>query len=89
MLSIAVDAMSGDLGPRAYVAGACAALARDPQLRILLVGDPASIEAARPRGRGPSAAAALQARIEVIAASEVVAMDESPRTAIRRKKHSS
>jgi phosphate acyltransferase len=89
VLSIAVDAMSGDLGPRANVAGALEALGRDPQLRILLVGDPASIDAARRDTAGHGGADALHARIEVVPASDVVTMGESPRTAIRRRKHSS
>jgi glycerol-3-phosphate acyltransferase PlsX len=85
MQSIAIDVMSGDRTPRDYVAGAVHALDEDPGFRALLVGDPATIEGAL---NGASAAGARR-RIEIVPAAEVVAMDESPREAIRRKKHSS
>ena len=84
MLPIAIDVMSGDHEPREYVSGALRALADDPQLQLLLVGDPPLITAAL-------AAAPEQARerATVVAATQVVAMDEKPREAIRRKKDSS
>jgi glycerol-3-phosphate acyltransferase PlsX len=77
--------MSGDREPRDYVAGVARALGEDSEFRALLVGKPEVI--------GPmleaSLPATLRTRTEVVPASEVVAMDESPREAIRRKKHSS
>ena len=84
MLPVAIDVMSGDHKPPEYVAGALRALADDGQLRVLLVGDPGVIE-----GQLRSAPDAVRSRAEVIPAAEVVAMDESPREAIRRKKSSS
>ena len=84
MLPVAIDVMSGDQQPREYVAGAFHALRDDANLRVLLVGDSALIEAelrALPE--------AVRARAEVVTASEVVAMGDSPREAIRRKKNSS
>ncbi|HSY06105.1 MAG TPA: phosphate acyltransferase PlsX [Steroidobacteraceae bacterium] len=84
MLPIAIDVMSGDREPREYVAGALRALADDAQLRLLLVGDPQLI--ARLLGPQP---ATLRERAVVIAATQVVTMDEKPREAIRRKKDSS
>lgn len=81
---IAVDVMSGDRPPQDYVRGALRALAEDGQLQVLLVGDPELI------GRQLSGLApALRARLRVIAAAQVVGMDERPRDAIRRKKDSS
>jgi glycerol-3-phosphate acyltransferase PlsX len=77
--------MSGDREPRDYVAGVALALREDAEFRALVVGDPAVIEAAFE----PGFPAALRARIEVVPAAQVVAMDESPREAIRRKKQSS
>ena len=76
--------MSGDLGPRVCVPGALAALASDPDLELLRVGDPERLgaELARPPAR-------LASRLAVRAASQLVAMDEPPREAIRRKKDSS
>jgi glycerol-3-phosphate acyltransferase PlsX len=76
--------MSGDHPPPEYVAGALRALADDAQLRTLLVGDPAVIN-----GQLRSTSESIRGRIEVVPAVEVVAMDESPREAIRRKKNSS
>ena len=45
MTVIALDVMSGDLGAQECVPAALLALASDPDLRLLLVGDPAAIEA--------------------------------------------
>ncbi|MFO7277784.1 MAG: phosphate acyltransferase PlsX [Pseudomonadota bacterium] len=84
MLTIAIDVMSGDHEPRERVAGALRALADDAELRALLVGSAEPIEAAL---RG--APASVRARVEHVAATEIVAMDEPPREAIRRRKNSS
>ena len=77
--------MSGDREPRDYVAGVVRALREDAGFRALLVGKPEVI--------GPlldaSLPGALRERIEIVPAAEVVAMDESPREAIRRKKQAS
>ena len=84
MLPVAIDVMSGDQQPREYVSGALRALHDDVQLRVLLVGDATLIETelrALPE--------AIRARAEVVTATEVVAMGDSPREAIRRKKNSS
>ncbi len=82
MITIAVDAMGGDLAPRPEVEGSVLA-AREFGVRVLLVGMPAEVkrELARHSVRGLS--------IEVIAASEVIAMSDSPAQAFRRKKDSS
>ena len=84
MLPIAIDVMSGDSEPREYVAGAVRALAEDPELRVLLVGDRALIEREL-----ATASPAIRARCELVAASQVVTMEEKPREAIRHKKDSS
>ena len=84
MLPIAIDVMSGDHEPREYVAGALRALAEDPELRVMLVGDPQLIAAAI-----ATAPRDVRARLETVAASQVVTMEEKPREAIRRKKDSS
>src|SRR5690349_18267820 len=76
--------MSGDHPPLEYVAGALRALTDDAQLRALLVGDPGVIG-----GQLRSASDSIRSRIEVVPAAQVVAMDDSPREAIRRKKNSS
>jgi phosphate acyltransferase len=81
---IAIDVMSGDNEPREYLAGTVRALADDPELRVLLVGEAQLIEAALAALPPP-----LRERTACVAASQVVAMDEKPREAIRRKKDSS
>jgi glycerol-3-phosphate acyltransferase PlsX len=84
VLPIAIDVMSGDQQPREYVNGALRALQDDGELRALLVGDAAFIGA-----QLESAPASIRSRVEVIGASQVVAMGDSPREAIRHKKDSS
>jgi glycerol-3-phosphate acyltransferase PlsX len=84
VLPIAIDVMSGDQQPREYIAGALRALHDDAGLRVLLVGDAALLGSEL-----RTVPDAIRARAEVIAASEVVAMGDSPREAIRRKKNSS
>ena len=82
MTTIALDAMGGDHAPRAEVEGAILA-AREYDAHILLVGveDVVRRELARHRHRGET--------IEVLNASEVITMRDSPSQAFRRKKDSS
>jgi phosphate acyltransferase len=82
--TIAIDVMSGDNTPRDYVAGSLLALGDDPQMRALLVGQPEQI---RPHLNGISDS--IRQRLEIVPAASVVAMGDSPREAIRRKKDSS
>jgi glycerol-3-phosphate acyltransferase PlsX len=79
---IAIDAMGGDFAPSHPVAGAVLA-AREYGAHLILVGrrDAIEPELAKHRAAGLS--------IEIVHASEAVAMDESPVTAFRRKKDSS
>ena len=84
MLPIAIDVMSGDHEPREYLAGALRALADDPELQALLIGEPAMIGAAL-----APLPATVRERAAVIPATQIVSMDEKPREAIRRKKDSS
>ena len=82
MKTVAVDAMGGDYAPGAIVEGAVAAV-RDLRIPIVLVG---------PRDRIVSELAKHGAEtlgIGIRQASEVVGMDESPVTVLRRKKDSS
>jgi glycerol-3-phosphate acyltransferase PlsX len=83
-MKIAVDAMGGDFAPRNTVAGVVAALREQSQItRLFLVGDKARVEAelARADSRDP--------RIEIVHASEIIAMDDPPVQSVRRKKDSS
>jgi glycerol-3-phosphate acyltransferase PlsX len=82
MITISVDAMGGDHAPRPEVEGSIVA-ARELGVRILLVGNPTEIkkELARHPHRGLP--------IDSVPASEVIAMDDSPSQAFRKKKDSS
>src|SRR5579872_1100910 len=84
MLVIAIDVMSGDHGPHECVAGALRALQADEGLQAVLVGRPSDIE---PHLTG--LAERLRPRVSIAAASQVVAMDEAPRSAVRRGRDSS
>jgi glycerol-3-phosphate acyltransferase PlsX len=84
VLPIAIDVMSGDHEPREYLAGALRALADDAELTAALVGDAALISAALAAQPG-----SVRERASIVAASQVVAMEDKPREAIRRKKDSS
>ncbi len=81
-MRIAVDAMGGDNAPAAVVEGAVLA-AREYQIEVLLVGQQEVVKKILSQydlGKG---------KIEVVPASQVVLMDESPIEAVRRKKDSS
>jgi glycerol-3-phosphate acyltransferase PlsX len=83
-MKIALDAMGGDFAPQNIVAGAALALREQNHIaRLFLVGDSPRIEAelAKLGPRDP--------RIEIIHASEIIAMDDPPVQAVRRKKDSS
>jgi len=83
-MRVAVDAMGGDFAPGAIVEGAAEAARTLAGLTALtLVGDEAAIRRELEKlGPTPS-------NISVRHAAEVVGMEESPATAIRRKKDSS
>jgi glycerol-3-phosphate acyltransferase PlsX len=83
-VTLAVDAMSGDHGHTVAVRAARLALKDHPALRLVLVGDEATLKkslAANHLDREP--------RVSLQHASEVVAMDELPSKALRGKKDSS
>jgi glycerol-3-phosphate acyltransferase PlsX len=83
-ITIAVDAMGGDHGPSITVPGSLAALRSEPSLRVVLVGIPEQIEPLlRDHSKG------LSSRVSVRAATQVIAMDEKPQDALRKKKDSS
>lgn len=81
---IALDAMGGDHGPKVVVPSAMRVLKDHPDLKLILVGKQEELEPLL-REQGKS----LADRWEIHHASEVIAMDESPSTAMRTKKDSS
>jgi glycerol-3-phosphate acyltransferase PlsX len=83
-VAIALDAMGGDRGPEAVVPAALATLEKDDSASLILVGLPEVLERARREAKD-----AYGTRLGFKPASEVVAMDEPPADALRRKKDSS
>lgn len=77
---IVVDAMGGDNAPGEIVKGCLAAVAREPRVRIIMVG--------RSEDIGCYTGEKID-RIEVVDAREVIGNDEAPVAAIRRKRNSS
>ena len=75
---LAVDCMGGDHGPSITLPACQAFLERRPQARLILVG---TEEALRPASSWP--------RTARVVATEVVTMDDSVETALRRKRDSS
>jgi phosphate acyltransferase len=78
---VAVDAMGGDYAPVEIVTGTLAWARAHPTDSILLVGIPARI--------AESAGGAIPPNVEIVPASQVVEMDESPALALKAKKDSS
>jgi glycerol-3-phosphate acyltransferase PlsX len=77
MPKIAVDAMGGDRAPQVVVAGAILA-ARELGVEVVLVGQKEVVDPELVRqGAAP--------KLEIVAASQVIAMHESPSSALRKK----
>ncbi|EOE0523577.1 phosphate acyltransferase PlsX [Providencia stuartii] len=83
-LTIALDAMGGDVGPRVTVPAALQALASNPALKLLLVGQPDAIQPLLAQQ-----SVELTSRVEIIPAENVIANDAKPSTAIRQSKGTS
>jgi glycerol-3-phosphate acyltransferase PlsX len=81
-MRIAVDAMGGDHAPDRPVAGALAALGEpERDFEIVLVGDESRLT--------PLLSRRFSERVSVLHAPEAIGMEESPASALRRKKSSS
>ena len=80
---IALDAMGGDQAPDAIVAGAVAALRRFADIRVLLAGPKARLEALLRDAED------VMDRVEILEADDVIGMHESPMMAVRKKVNSS
>ena len=81
---IALDAMGGDFGPEVIVPAAACILKERPNVKLILVGLEDEIkEQIRLNNLE------LSENLQIQHASEVVAMDESPAMALRKKKDSS
>ena len=82
MITIALDAMGGDNAPRAEVEGAILA-ARELGVRVILVGQETAVREELERHKSTGLP------IEVVNATDVITMEDSPSHAFRRKKESS
>ena len=82
-ITLAVDAMGGDHGPKVTIPASIKALSKYDQLHIILVGDQSTIEAELQKNKYSNL------RLSIHHASEVVEMDESPQSALKNKKDSS
>ncbi len=82
---IAIDSMGGDHGLSVTIPATLQFMERHPDVRILLVGNPDALAA----GLAADKSRADRSRIEIVAATEVVAMDDSIEIALRKKRDSS
>ncbi|WP_212525645.1 phosphate acyltransferase PlsX [Actibacterium sp. MT2.3-13A] len=80
---ISIDAMGGDRGPAAVVAGIARSAAKNPDIRFILHGPRATLERLVARRR------VLAGRCEIRHAEDVVTMDEKPSHVMRHGKGSS
>jgi len=80
---IAIDAMGGDAGPAAMIAGASRALRKDPELQFTFYGDERQVEAQIAEHKH------LAGRSHVIHSPEAISPSEKPSQAIRRARTTS
>lgn len=80
MIRIAVDAMGGDNAPEELVAGAVEAVKEKSEIKVLLIGQEDAVN------RELSKYTYNKEQIEVVHASEVIATEEPPVNAVRKKK---
>ncbi|MGD0282056.1 MAG: phosphate acyltransferase PlsX [Dissulfurispiraceae bacterium] len=81
-MKVALDAMGGDFAPEMTIAGAVEAV-NEYDVEVILVGDRQRLTDSLAGRRYPSH------QISIVHSSEVVAMNESPSVALRKKKDSS
>ena len=79
---ISVDAMGGDRGPAAVVAGIALSAAKDPNIHFILHGDKATLKPLVAKRK-------LKKRVEIRHADEVVTMDAKPALVMRNGKNTS
>ncbi|MDN3920935.1 phosphate acyltransferase PlsX [Roseateles violae] len=82
VIRLAVDCMGGDHGPAVTLPACQAFLAAHPRAELLLVGLPEALAQAAPNVMN-------WPRCQIVAASEVVTMDDTVEVALRRKRQSS
>ena len=80
---IAIDAMGGDSGPSAMIAGASRALRKDPTLRFTFYGDSSQVGAELERHKN------LRIGADIVHSPEAIEASEKPSQAIRRARTTS
>jgi len=83
-IKISIDCMGGDHGPAVTVAAAISFVRREPEAELVLVGLEEAIRAVLKKHKATD-----HPRLTVLAATEVVTMDDPLEVALRRKKDSS
>ena len=83
MIKILIDCFGGDHCPQAPVQGALQALAKNPDLHLLLTGDEAILQ------KELEGKTYDKARLEIIHAPEVIGCEEKPTDVVRLKRNSS
>ena len=83
MIKLIIDCFGGDHSPEAPVAGALAALAKNPDLQLILTGDEALLQ------KELEGKAYDSSRLEIVHAPEVIGCDEKPTDVVRLKRNSS
>ncbi|HSC74910.1 MAG TPA: phosphate acyltransferase PlsX [Pseudomonadales bacterium] len=84
MITIAIDVMSGDIGPAVTVPASVRALSFMPDISVILLGDSKAIQAQLSRLKHTN-----HERIRIVATTQTIGMDEKPAQALRNKKDSS
>ncbi|WP_299966073.1 phosphate acyltransferase PlsX [uncultured Roseobacter sp.] len=80
---ISVDAMGGDKGPAAIVAGCASSAQKNPDIGFILHGPEAELKELVARRR------ALEGRVDIRDAADVVSMDDKPSQVVRNGKGTS
>jgi phosphate acyltransferase len=83
LVTISIDAMGGDTGPAAVLPGVAIALTRRPDIKPLLFGDAAKVQAVL------DTLPALKAVAEIVHCDISVAMDDKPSQALRKGRYKS
>lgn len=83
-LTISIDAMGGDFGPKVTVPAALECLKNNPDLKLILVGDSAVLKQQLAQNQSD-----FHDRLTIHHASQQVEMHESPSKALKNKKDSS
>ena len=83
MIKLVIDCFGGDHSPDANIDGSLSALAKNPDLQLILTGDE-NVLRAKLEGRNYD-----KSRLEIVHAPEVIGCDEKPTDVIRLKRESS